>query len=126
MHTKLLWKMSKIYLWELFSRLPYPKSIIKMFSILCLKVHYILCDIDYIISFQEYWVYFWNWGKNMSANFEINFDVMVLTLQFFHHLIRFTFDFYSCDFEMNTTKIYFSKLYKNWYSGLFCAFYLKS
>ena len=63
MHTKLLWKMSKIYLWELFSRLPYPKSIIKMFSILCLKVYYILCDIDYIISFQEYWALFLKLGK---------------------------------------------------------------
>ena len=39
-------------------------------------------------------------------NFAVtSFDVMVLTLYFFDHLIRFAFDFNSDDFEMNSTKI---------------------
>ena len=44
MHTKLLWEMSKIYLWELFSSLPYSKSIIKMYS------HYALRYTTYYVT----------------------------------------------------------------------------
>ena len=73
-HTKLLWKMSKTYLWRQFPSLPYSKPIIKMFFTICLKAHYIPSDIDHIISFQKYWglacdlfccfcsVFFHNWS----------------------------------------------------------------
>ena len=73
-HTKLLWKMSKTYLWRQFPSLPYSKPIIKMFFTICLKAYYIPSDIDHIISFQKYWglacdlfccfcsVFFHNWS----------------------------------------------------------------
>ena len=54
-HTKLLWKMSKTYLWRQFPSLPYSKLIIKMFFTIYLKAYYIPSDIDHIISFQKYW-----------------------------------------------------------------------